>query len=97
MSEEFELSKLTGAVGDEQSALRNASVCSIRLLQWMSERLPIDRESSMMRGMASHEWENAYQLLIAAGVVDSNFVLLMSIPDALSRLRMVLASMPGDS
>ena len=70
-----------------EQELRSAYLCGCRLLQWMAERLPVDRRSCMMRGMEQVEWYSACSLLVGAGVIDSRLFLRVSLPKALKTLR----------
>ncbi len=87
MSEEFELEQSQKRVARAKYELQCQYLCSCRLLQWMAERLPIDRRSSAMRGMKLEDWHGACTMLISAGVINSKLTLQMPMPDALTRLR----------
>lgn len=70
--------------------LQTVYLCSCRLLQWMAERLPIDRRSSAMRGMDLQDWYKACDLLISIGIINSQLMLQRQIADALPELRQFL-------
>lgn len=97
LSNQFELSELSEAVGGDEKTLRNVFMCGFRLLQWLSERLPVDRQSCTMRGMSADDWYNACQLLMSARIIDSNSRLLLPLPHALSRLWTQLDAALGDT
>lgn len=71
-----------------EQELRSAYLCGCRLLQWMDGRLPVDRKSCMMRGMEQADWYNACSLMVSAGVIDSRLALLVSMPEAMTQLRL---------
>lgn len=70
--------------------LQTVYLCSCRLLQWMTERLPVDRRSSAMRGMGFQDWYNACNLLISIGIINSQLTLQRQITDALPELHQYL-------
>lgn len=77
---------LSNVADGNEKVLRNIYMCGFRLLQWLSERLPVDLQSCTMRGMSPDDWYNAYQLLMSVKIIDCQSRLLLPLPHALSHL-----------